>query len=133
MTTASDLVRWARFNLDAGAFQGRRFVSEEALGETRRPQNILTPAYQALFNPDGLLNAYGFGWVLSEHRGSTLVEHGGALPGYGAVIAMIPEHKIGLVLLSNLSFTQGIPTLLKLKFGILDRVLDEKRDGAQQP
>ncbi|MCJ7627301.1 MAG: beta-lactamase family protein, partial [Longimicrobiales bacterium] len=66
MTTSSDLVRWVRLNLGIGVFEGRRLVSEETLREAWRPQNILTPAYQALFNPNGLLNAYGFGWVVSE-------------------------------------------------------------------
>jgi CubicO group peptidase (beta-lactamase class C family) len=57
---------------------------------------------------------------LSEYRGVTLIEHGGALPGFGAVIAMIPERDVGVALLSNASLNQSIGMLKQLKFELLD-------------
>lgn len=120
ITNVSDLARWLRLHLGRGSVEGRQILSQEVLAESYRPQNILTPAYQALFNPEGLLNAYGFGWVVSEYRGVTLIEHGGALPGFGAVIAMIPERDVGVALLSNASLNQSIGMLKQLKFELLD-------------
>jgi hypothetical protein len=42
------------------------------------------------------------GWFLSDFRGRKLVEHGGAIDGMRAEVAMIPEEKVGLVVLTNL-------------------------------
>lgn len=123
ITNVTDLARWLQLHLARGSSAGRQLLSPEALAESYRPQNILTPAYQALFNPEGLLNAYGFGWVVSEYRGVTLVEHGGALPGFGAVIAMIPERNVGVALLSNASLNHSIGMLRQLKFELLDRFM----------
>jgi len=123
-----DWSRWVRFNLDEGLWNGERLVDATALAETRRPQILLTPAYQGYFNPDALLNAYGFGWVVSEYRGRTLVEHGGTLPGNASIIALVPEEEIGIVLMSNLSLGAAIPTLLELKFEILDDLIDRIED-----
>lgn len=124
VSNALDWARWVRFQLDEGVADGRRLVDREALEESFRPQSILTPAYQGFFNPDALLNAYGLGWVLSEYRGHTLVEHGGALPGFASIIALVREQGIGIVLMSNLDLGAAIGTLLNLKFRILDDVLD---------
>jgi CubicO group peptidase (beta-lactamase class C family) len=122
-TCISDWERWVRFHLAEGVWNGRRLVSQDALGETYRPQNILSPAYQGFFNPDALLNAYGFGWVISNYREQKLVEHAGSIAGFGAVIALVPDERLGIVLLSNLEFRSSRASLLALKFHLLDRFL----------
>jgi hypothetical protein len=42
------------------------------------------------------------GWFLSDYRGRKVVEHGGAIDGMRAEVAMMPEEKLGLVVLTNL-------------------------------
>ena len=123
-TCISDWERWVRFHLADGMWDGKRVVGQDALGETYRPQNILSRAYQGFFNPDALLNAYGFGWVISNYRERKLVEHAGSIAGFGAVIALVPEERLGIVLLSNLEFRASQTSLLPLKFHLLDRFLD---------
>ena len=43
------------------------------------------------------------GWFLSDYRGRKVVEHGGAIDGMRAQVAMIPEEKLGLVILTNMN------------------------------
>ena len=45
------------------------------------------------------------GWFLSDFRGKKLVEHGGAIDGMRALVAMIPEENVGLVILTNANGT----------------------------
>lgn len=122
-----DWEKWVRFLLSDGAVGGQRLVDQAVLAETFAPTSILTPAYQGSFNPNALLNAYGLGWVLSEYRGRTLIEHAGALPGSSAVIALIPEEDVGIVLVTNLDFGVTRAGLVDLKFEILDSILDRQR------
>ena len=35
------------------------------------------------------------GWFLRDYRGRKLVEHGGAIDGMRALVAMMPEEKLG--------------------------------------
>ena len=47
--------------------------------------------------------AYGFGWFLQDWNGLKVVQHGGNIDGFNSMVAMIPEKKIGFVLLTNVS------------------------------
>ena len=66
------------------------------------------------FNPDTHLSAYGLGWFLEDYKGKILVHHGGNIDGYTALVAMMPEEKFGVVLLTNMNGT-GLPNLLLRK------------------
>ncbi len=76
------------------------------------PQTVIRaePPY-SLFYPEAHFLNYGLGWFLSDYRGRKLVEHGGAIDGMRAQVAMIPEEKLGLVILTNLHGT-ALPVAL---------------------
>lgn len=44
---------------------------------------------------------YGLGWRVFDYQGHTMVFHGGAVQGYRGLIALLPEHDFGLVILWN--------------------------------
>jgi hypothetical protein len=117
----AEILTWLRLHLGQGRIDARLIQTREALAESHRPQNILTPAYQAPFNPQPLLNAHGFGWVFSQYPGVTPTEHGGSFPGFRAVIAMIAERSVGMALLAKVSLNQSIDMFKQLTFELLDR------------
>lgn len=52
--------------------------------------------------PNGSLN-YGLGWFLQDWNGLKVVQHGGNIDGFNSLVAMIPEKKLGFVMLTNVS------------------------------
>jgi CubicO group peptidase (beta-lactamase class C family) len=46
---------------------------------------------------------YGYGLNTVSHRGVRVVEHGGAIPGFGALVRMVPDYKGAVVILVNKS------------------------------
>ena len=86
---------------------------ESALQDDR----ILTPASKALmwtpvkFN-DGGSFPYGFGWELDDFppggftTGVRLARHEGTIPGFRGVIAHFPDHRLGVIALTNLDRAQ---------------------------
>jgi hypothetical protein len=66
------------------------------------PQTIipLEGAMEKLY-PEAHFLTYGMGWFLSDYRGRKVVEHGGAIDGMRAEVALMPEEKLGLVVLTN--------------------------------
>ncbi len=124
-TNIADWSNWVRLHLSKGVFEGERLVSEKALRETYKPHNVLTPAYQGFFNPDANLLAAALGWVVGDYQNHKIVEFGGALPGYGSFIALVPAQNLGVVILTNLELFKCLPTLIKLKFEVLDRFVKE--------
>lgn len=104
-SSVRDLARWVRMQLADGMFEGRRVVSEKNLKETHTPQMAMrlddTAASRAL-NIETNMMSYGLGWVIQDYRGQHMVSHGGAIDGFRAQIALLPKHKLGIVILANL-------------------------------
>ena len=74
-------------------------------------------------NPDCNIFAYGLGWFVSQFRGTTMIEHGGNIDGMTASVILLPEKKIGVVVLCNLNGTVLSQALAQ---DLLDRVLGEE-------
>lgn len=93
-SSANDMAKWLRFVLNGGMVDGKRLVSEKNYAEWLKPQMKVNPA--------GTVN-YGFGWFIQKWNGMTVVQHGGNIDGFNAMVAMIPEKKLGFVMLTNVS------------------------------
>lgn len=93
-SSARDMAKWVRFILNGGVIDGKRIVSEEGFAEWIKPHMKVTP--------NGSVN-YGLGWFLRDWNGMKVVEHGGNIDGFNALVAMVPEKKVGFVLLTNVS------------------------------
>lgn len=100
--TARDLAKWLQFQLGDGTFRGRRLLSAKNLAETHAPQMIIPYEGSAKdMNPYTHLMNYGMGWVLQDYRGQFLISHAGAIDGFRAHLTLIPDAKLGIVLLNN--------------------------------
>lgn len=93
-SSAKDMAQWLRFVLSNGSVNGKRIVSEKGFEEWLKPQMKITP--------NGKFN-YGLGWFLQEWNGMKVVQHGGNIDGFNSLVAMIPEKKLGFVMLTNVS------------------------------
>jgi len=97
-----DMAQWVRMQLGGGAYQNQRLLSSGAIKEMHASQTIipLEGAMEVLY-PEAHFITYGMGWFLSDYRGRKIVEHGGAIDGMRAEVAMMPEEKLGVVILTN--------------------------------
>ncbi len=93
-SSANDMAKWIRFVMNGGTVAGKRLVSEKGYDEWTKPQMKVTP--------NGKVN-YGLGWFLEDRNGTKIVQHGGNIDGFNSMVAMIPEKKIGFVMLTNVS------------------------------
>ena len=91
-SSARDMAEWLRFVMNGGTVDGKRLVSEKGYDEWLKPQ----------MNIAGSMS-YGFGWFLQQWNGLKVVQHGGNIDGFNSLVAMIPEKKVGFVLLTNVS------------------------------
>jgi CubicO group peptidase (beta-lactamase class C family) len=105
VSNASDLARWVRLQLAGGVFGGRRLVSERAMVETHTPHSLIPPAgpiaHLAALEPSTHFWAYGLGWRMNDYRGRKLLWHTGGIIGFLAYVGLMPEERLGIVVLSN--------------------------------
>jgi hypothetical protein len=105
-SNVQDMAQWLRLQLGDGVYQNQRLLSSAAIKEMRTPQTIIRiEGLNASIYPDANFLSYGLGWFLSDYRGQKLIEHGGAIDGMRAEVAMIPKEKLGVVILTNLGGT----------------------------
>jgi len=91
-SSSNDMAKWLQFVLSRGVVGSKRLISEEAFGEWIEPQNSITANM-----------SYGLGWFIEKWNGETIVHHGGNIDGFNSLVAMIPEKKLGFVLLTNVT------------------------------
>ncbi len=77
-------------------------------------------------NPDPRYNqhfgGYGLGWGLADIKGNFRVSHTGGLPGMLTSVTMIPDLKLGIVILTNTE-NDGGPAFSAINKSIIDRYL----------
>lgn len=101
---AEDMAKWLIVQLDSGRVApGGRLFSPQT---TRQLWTIVTP--MPLGDPPPELaslradfRGYALGFEVRGYRGRKLVTHTGGLPGYVSKVAMIPDLKLGVAVLTN--------------------------------
>ncbi len=114
-SSARDMARWLRFQLGRGTFEGQRLVSPQWVDEMVTPQILIRrEGPWAQMTPDARFMAYGMGWILSDYRGHFIGQHGGGIDGMSAMVGILPDERLGVVVLSNLNGNQ-LPAALMLR------------------
>ncbi|HWA28785.1 MAG TPA: serine hydrolase [Lacunisphaera sp.] len=109
-SNAQDMAKWIRVQLDGGRLpvgsDGRERVlfsadRQREMWSVVTPIKISEPKIQALNATRPNFLGYGHGWALSDYRGRKLVSHTGGWPGQVSKVVLVPEMKLGMVVLTN--------------------------------
>jgi CubicO group peptidase (beta-lactamase class C family) len=114
-----DMSRYLLVELGKGATpDGKRFVSEENLLKRREPQVKIT---------DEL--SYGLGLMVAKDHGIALVQHGGNNLGFSSDMYFLPDHDIGVVVLTNGGGTNAFMGAVRRR--LLEILFDGKPEAAE--
>ena len=101
LSSAVDLGRFMQMVLAGGISGERQIIKPETLAEMLRPQNVKVSLDMGIYT--------GLGWAL-DGMGNTeiknagpVVHHGGSLPSFNSQLLVLPEKKLGVVVLTNSS------------------------------
>jgi CubicO group peptidase (beta-lactamase class C family) len=112
ISSSEDMSKWMLVQLARGEMVAK--VSEPSEGKTKRlfseansyemweahiPLKV-TARYNQRF-PSTHFRAYGLGWALSDYKGAKVVAHGGGYDGMYSQTMLIPDKKLGVVVLTN--------------------------------
>jgi CubicO group peptidase (beta-lactamase class C family) len=101
-SNAADMARWVRLQLGKGTFQERRLLRAASVKEMHTPEVFIRETDPlARFFPEARFLSYGLGWFVVDYRGRTLVTHGGSLDGMNCSVTLVPQEKLGVVVLTN--------------------------------
>ncbi len=108
-SSVHDMSKWMRLQLDGGVIKGsggseKRLFSEkrqQAMWSVITPMNVPKPSVPELAAAKPNFLGYGEGWNLSDYRGEKLVWHTGGWPGMVSRLTLVPEHKLGVIVLTS--------------------------------
>jgi CubicO group peptidase (beta-lactamase class C family) len=100
-SSVADMTRWLRVQLAEGELDGRAVLPAEAVTSLRVPHTPIPLPAEDTFEPPRHFLAYGLGWFLYDYAGRLVVTHGGGLPGMTSRVGMVPEERLGIVVLTN--------------------------------
>jgi len=124
MAGAEDMAKWLIVQLDSGRTgdTGRLFTEGTArqLWTTVVPRDPGIPPRELAPLRSGFLG-YGLGVNVQDYRGRKLLTHTGGLPGYVSRVAMIPDLKLGVAVLTNMESGAAFNAIT---WTILDAYLD---------
>lgn len=125
LSNVVDLSQFVKMNFAEGQFGQSRILSSASVHEMLRVQNANLPL---------TFDAYvGLGWLLNGIEvpgGGIVASHGGSLPDSHSMMAILPDHKLGVVILSN-SATSAV-SVSKIAAEALQLMLEAK-SGIRQP
>lgn len=92
-STAGDVARFTIALMDGGRIGNRQVLLADTarrllMGHTPLP-NVFAGGH------------YGYGLLLFAFRGVNVAEHAGSMPGYAAVVRMVPERRFAVIALAN--------------------------------
>lgn len=125
-SSVKEMANWVMLHLSDGQLAksfpgpaaGKRLVQADALKDMHAPH--MTRGDGSPETPEIVPVGYGLGWFVDVYRGQRVIHHGGNIDGFSSMVAMLPEHDLGFVVLTNMN---GTPTRDLLVRYAVDRLL----------
>ena len=106
-----DMAKWVSLQLAGGTAQdGKRVVSAENLAYTHTPKVAINDKV-----------SYALGWAIQQTPNGGIVEHNGGTHGFGAMVIVQLDRKLGVVVLTNQG-NVGMPDAIGL--WTINRLID---------
>lgn len=121
-SSADDMSNWIKMLLNNGKWKDNMILTQKTLEELFASQTVLKVS-KSMKNNGIHFYSYGLGWFLFDYSGKKVVEHGGGMPGYISKVTLVPEEKLGIVILTN-----DMSNLCNaLRYKILDEYLNNNQ------
>ncbi len=123
VSNVDDMSKWMIAQLNKGKYGAsldKRLFTEARQKEMWTIHTIMNANNEFRYNQH--FSGYGLGWRVTDIKGNLLVAHTGGLPGMLTSVTMIPDLKLGIVVLTNTE-NGGGPAFSAINKSILDQYL----------
>lgn len=100
ISSVDDIARWMMFNLDHGIWKGDTLLSSAARNKLWTPHNMFAVNHTDADNAIHF-TGYALGWGVRDYHGRMMVSHTGGYTGMLSTVMLVPDEKLGVVILTN--------------------------------
>ena len=102
ISSARDMSRWMRLQLGHGTFDGTTIYKPAQARTMWTPHTSFVVSERSEKSvPSRHFSGYGLGWEVSDYLGRKIVSHGGGYDGMFSHQALVPEERLGVIVLTN--------------------------------
>ena len=100
ISSVDDMAKWMIMNLNNGILKNDTLFSTQTRNVLWTPHNIFAVDHT---DPDNAthIRGYALGWTVSDYYGHFRVGHTGGYSGMLSAVTLIPDQKLGVVVLTN--------------------------------
>jgi CubicO group peptidase (beta-lactamase class C family) len=126
ISSANDMSTWLKCQIRRGQLPSGGTLFSRAQSHEMWAAQMPIPVSEGSSTrfPSTHFRAYGLGWSLSDYLGSKMVGHGGGYDGMYSQVALMPERKLGVVVLTN--------SMTGIGSSIVYRVMDTMCDAPER-
>jgi CubicO group peptidase (beta-lactamase class C family) len=117
-STVTDMARWAIVHANGGAVGGRQVISAAAMKQLHTAAMVMPDLTE--YWPENSSTGYALGWMVDNYRGHRVVQHGGNIDGFSAMVSVMPAQRLGVVVLAN---RNGTPLRDVIPLHVYDQML----------
>lgn len=99
VSSVHDLSKWLIMQLDSGRYEGKRILPWNVIQKTRDINIALSSRKNA--NSSSHFTGYGLGLFMTDYLGKQIFWHTGGAFGFVSNTCLVPEEKLGIVILTN--------------------------------
>jgi CubicO group peptidase (beta-lactamase class C family) len=99
VSSVHDLSKWLIMQLDSGRYEGKRILPWNVIQKTRDINIALSSRKNA--NSSSHFTGYGLGLFMTDYLGKQVFWHTGGAFGFVSNTCLVPEEKLGIVILTN--------------------------------
>jgi CubicO group peptidase (beta-lactamase class C family) len=107
-SSVNELTHWLLVHLNGGKYKDKQIINPQTIQDMHLAH---MPTGETPEIPEVTPADYGMGWFVDSYRGHGRVHHGGNIDGFSALVSMLPQERVGFVVLTNKNAT-GLPELL---------------------
>jgi len=98
----ADLSKWIKLQLNRGTYKSVQVFESARSREMWSPNTLQNvSSFSEKFFPSTHFRAYAMGWGVNDYLGRKIVSHSGGYDGMISYTCLIPEEKLGFVILTN--------------------------------
>lgn len=117
ISSAEDMAHYVVAQLNNGTYADRQLLSSQGIETLHAPGAQITPAI-----------AYGMGWAIRTTGESTRIWHDGNVANFHSHVRLLPEQRLGIVVLMNVGGATNDAAIERLVNGISETLLGHPQD-----
>lgn len=120
-STVTEMLPWVQLFLNDGTHGDTQVLDPGTVQQLMQPRIVIESVPLQLAAQEAPYTMYALGWFVQPYRGHRLLQHGGNIDGFSALVGFMPDDDLGFVILTN---KNGTPAPSILMYELIDRMLD---------